>query len=428
MRLDLNRASRACRRFLIKAGACILVMPFASATELRPLPLEEALRLAEQRSARLTAQRAAIDALSEQIPRVSELPDPKLRLGIENLPISNPDAFSFTRDSMTMRRFGYMQEMPNSQKRAARTERVTRERAVETASLAAQRAQLRQDVALAWFELYYARQLEQALGRLAESFRAEAETTGPAVTARRLPLSAAVASRAAVEGVHDRVLEQRRNAARARAVLSGLIADAAERPPDGAADVTALPHGAESLVGGIDAHPTQRIYEAREALAASEIELAESTVKPDWSWEVILGQREPRYSNMVTIMFSIDLPVRKSARQERDIATREKQLEQARAQREDARRLHGAEIRSLVAEWQIAGERARHFEQTLLPLARDRAELELIAYRGGRAELAAVLEAQRAQTDIELSQIGAELDRARAWARLNFLVLQDEQP
>ena len=82
----------------------------------------------------------------------------------------------------------------------------------------------------------------------------------------------------------------------------------------------------------------------------------------------------------------------------------------------------------MISDWEIAGQRVRRFETVLLPLARERTELALAAYRGGRGDLGAVLEARRAGVETQLGQIAAELERARAWARLNHLVLHEGKP
>src|SRR3954469_13749458 len=78
----------------------VALIPCAAAADSRPLGFAEALQIAEQRSARISAQEAAVGAAAEQAARARELPDPKLRFGIDNLPVSRPDAFSFTRDFM----------------------------------------------------------------------------------------------------------------------------------------------------------------------------------------------------------------------------------------------------------------------------------------------------------------------------------------
>ena len=398
------------------------------AADQHPLPFGEALQIAEHRSARISAQEAAVGAAAELVPRARELPDPRLRFGLDNVPVSNPDAFSLTHDFMTMRRIGYMQEMPNADKRRARGDRAQREQQVEVANLGAQRAQLRQDTAVAWLDAYYAERNLQALEQLSKAFSLEADTTSPAVAGGRMAPAMAVAARVAVETVQDRILEQRRNLARARANLGALVGEAAERPLGAPPDIHSLVHAPAALIAGIEAHPDQRVLEEREALAASEVALAASTRKPDWNWEVSFGQREPRYSNMVSVMVSMDLPLWKGARQDRDVAARVKQLDQVRAQREDARRMHEAEVRMLVSDWSFAGERVTRWEKNVLPLTRQRAELALAAYRGGRGDLATVLEARRAETEVELSRLAAELDRGRAWARLNYLLGHEAKP
>jgi outer membrane protein, heavy metal efflux system len=426
--VSIRARSRTRRTQLLFISALVSGCTVAQAADTRPLGFQEALQVAEQRSARIAAQEAAVGAVIEQVARARELPDPKLRLGLDNVPVSNPDAFSLTRDFMTMRRIGYMQDVPNAEKRRARGERADREQSVESATLAAQRTQVRQDTALAWLELYYAERSLQAATRLQQALRLEAETTGPAVSGGRMSPANAVAARAAAETVQDRILEQQRGIARARATFGALVGEAAERPLAKRPDIDTLSHAPHRLVADIDAHPDQRVFAQREALAQSEVALAASTRKSDWSWEVSFGQREPRFSNMVSVLVSMDLPLWKGQRQDRDVAARLKQLEQARAMREDARRMHEAEVRMLVADWSYAGERVTQFEKKVLPLTRERSELALAAYRGGRGELSNVLEARRAETEVELSRLSAELERARAWARLNFLFDHEVKP
>src|SRR5687768_11889989 len=81
------------------------------------LSLDEALKAGESQSPRLAAQRSMVSSVEAQVGRAAELPDPKLRLGIENLPVSGPDRFRYDRDFMTMRSVALAQEFPNAGKR-----------------------------------------------------------------------------------------------------------------------------------------------------------------------------------------------------------------------------------------------------------------------------------------------------------------------
>jgi len=132
-----------------------LVVPLARAASTEPLPLAEALKIGENDFPALAAQNAALAAASELVPRAGELPDPKLRIGVDNLPVNGADRFRYDADFMTMRKIGLMQDFPNGEKRRLRGERAALERDVEAANLAARRAGLRREIALGWVELYF---------------------------------------------------------------------------------------------------------------------------------------------------------------------------------------------------------------------------------------------------------------------------------
>ena len=427
MRFTPMRAVPVHLRALLSLVLLATFVPPARAGE-APLGLGEALAISEQRSSKLAAQSSAVAAAAEQIGRSAQLPDPKIRLGVDNLPVSGPDAYSLTSDFMTMKRIGIMQEVPNGEKRRARGQRAEREQALESVSLEALRAQLRQDTAVSWLELYYAHRTRDTVERLVRQYELEADTVSAAVTAGRVSPAGAVLLRSALESARDRVLEQRRAVLRAEASLAALVGSAARRPLGDAPDTTTLAHSPAALVEGLETHPALLLYKEREALAASEVALATSSGQPDWSVEVLYGQRSPNFSNMLTVMFSIDLPLDKAKRQDRDVAARASLLERARSESEDARRAHEADVRTMISDWEISHERARRFETLLLPLTRERTELALAAYRGGRGDLAAVLEARRAEIETLLSLHAAELERGRAWARLNHLVPHGVKP
>jgi outer membrane protein TolC len=102
-------------------------------------------------------------------------------------------------------------------------------------------------------------------------------------------------------------------------------------------------------------------------------------------------------------------------------------VEQARAMREEALRMHTAEVRGWLADFDAALRRVERFEGVLLPLARDRRAASLAAYEGGRGEVGGVLEAERAVTETELVLVQALAEQAKAWARLNYLYPQESR-
>ncbi len=126
---------------------------WATATlAVQPLSLDEALRAAETRSHALAAQDAAASAAGEMAVAARQLPDPVLRLAVENLPVDGADRYSFTDDFMTMRSIGVMQTMTGADKRRARATRFEREGEVAQTAHALELTNLRRDTALAWLD------------------------------------------------------------------------------------------------------------------------------------------------------------------------------------------------------------------------------------------------------------------------------------
>lgn len=409
------------RRIFLSAAMAV-VTPQVLA---QPLSLDEALRAGEAQSPRLAAQRAMIGSAAEQVGRAAELPDPKLRLGIENLPVTGPDRFRYDRDFMTMRQIGWAQEFPSGAKREARNLRAERTRDVEGASLSALRAALYRDIAMAWGDAYFAERMRGALERLARQFQLHSDTVSAAVSRGRLSAADGLMLRHAFEQANDRLIEQDRMVAKARIALATWIGEEAKRPLGAPPQMERFAHPREHLVARLAEHPQLRVFDRREELARADVELARSEKKSAWMLEVGYGRRRPAFDDMVTVMVSIDLPWQAERRQDRDIASRLAEVEQVRAMREDARRMHEAEVRGWLADFDTAQRRIERFERVLLPLARDRSAAALAAYQGGRGELGPVLEAERAITETELALLQALAERAKAWANLNYLYSQE---
>ena len=409
-------------RNALYASAVALALSIPAAPLLaQTLSLAEALRAGETQAPRLAAQRHAVSAAASQIGRAGELPDPRLRLGLDNLPVTGAARYRYDADFMTMRTIGIAQDFPSSEKRAARNERAERRRDFEAADLTARRVMVKRDIAVAWLEVHFAEQARAVLLRVLEQARLQSDATASGVVSGRQMASEGYLLRGALEQVNDRIIEQDKVVEKARNALAAWIGADARRPLAAPPDTGRLTHGFEHLVDRLGEHPVLRVLDLREALARAEVNLAKSTRERDWSLQVGYAQREPAFSNMISVMLAFDLPLAKERRQDRDVESKLAEAEQVRAEREDARRMHEAEVRNMLADWTTAGKRVERFSSVLLPLARERVQAALADYRGGRGTLSAVLDAERALSETELARVRSETERARAWAGLNYL-------
>ena len=386
------------------------------------LSLADAQRIAVERSRQLAAQDAAIVASKEMAAAAGQLPDPVLKLGIDNLPIDGEDRYSLTRDFMTMRRIGVMQEFTRDDKRKLKVQRFDREteRAVTEKAVAV--AALQKDTAIAWLERYYLERMRVVVAAQAAETNLEIEAAEGAYRAGRgtqVDLFTARASRIALD---DRLSELDRRIRDARTALARWVGAAAEAPLAGKPDFTKVGLTSHTLDQEIERHPEIALLARQVAMAETEAQIAKANKQADWSLELAYQQRGPAYSNMVSVGVSIPLQLDQKNRQNRDLAAKLALTERAKAQQEDMLRAHIAEIRAMLNAWENGHERIARYERELVPLAQDRTQAALAAYRGAKGDLNSVLAARRNEIEVRTQTLQLEMDTARIWAQLNFLV------
>jgi hypothetical protein len=72
--------------------------------------------------------------------------------------------------------------------------------------------------------------------------------------------------------------------------------------------------------------------------------------------------------------------------------------------------------------WQGNRERLERYASTLVPLAAERTVAATTTYRSGRGTLDAVLASRLDEIETRLDELGLELETARLWAELEYLI------
>jgi len=385
------------------------------------LTLPEAQRLAAARSRQLVAQDSAALASREMALAAGQLPDPALKVGIDNLPVTGPDAYSVTNDFMTMRRIGLMQEFTRGEKRQLRAERFEREAERAVAEKSAMLATIQRDTALAWLDRYYAEAMAAAIAEQARETGLEVEAAENAYRTGRGSQADIFAARSAKASLEDRASEIGRRIRTAKTMLARWVGTASETPLAGKPDTDAIRLDTRSLDAQLAHHPQIATLTRQVELAATEAKLAQANTKADWSLEAAYQQRGSAYSNMISIGVSIPLQWDQKNRQDREVAAKLAIANQAEAQREEALRAHISEVRAQIQDWENGRERLARYGRELLPLARERTQAMLAAYRGGRASLTDVLAARRNEIEVRVQALQLEMETARLWAQINFM-------
>ena len=385
------------------------------------LTLGEAQQQAVARSRQLTAQDKATAAAREMAVAAGQLPDPVLKVGIDNLPVSGPDRLSLGNDFMTMRRVGVSQELTRADKRHWRSERLEREADKARAQKDVALAGIQRDTAISWLEVYYTEQMAAVVSRQTALSRQEIEAAEAAYRGGRGSQADILAARSALLALDDRGSEIGRRLRVARTMLARWTGTGGEIALVGTPDIDKIRLDPATLDADLAHHPQIAVMNKQEDIAQAEANLAQANRRADWSVEVAFQQRGSAYSNMVSVGISVPLQWDRKNRQDRELASKLAMVEQTKAERDEMLREHVAETRSMIVEWQSGRERVSRYARELLPLADERSQAVLAAYRGGKATLAEVLAARRNETEVRMQALQLQMDTARLWAQLNFL-------
>lgn len=385
------------------------------------LTLVEAQQRALERSRTLPTQDAAIAAARELAVAAGRLPDPVLRAGIDNLPVSGSDRFNIGSDFMTMRRIGVMQELTASDKRRLRAAQLERTADKASAEKEVAIARVERETAQAWIDLYFAKQMADLVHQQVSQAQLDLEAAEAAYRAGKGSQGDVFAARGRIGAAQDKVSEFDTRVRTAQSTLAHWTGPDVDVAPESLPSIDQVRLDPESIDSQLAHHPEIAVLDRQEEIARTGVQLAEANRHPDWSVEVSLQHRGQGYSNMLSVGVSVPLQWDRKNRQDRELAAKIMQADQVRDEREEMLRTHAAEVRVMLDEWRSGRERLARYKRELEPLALEQSAAVLAAYRGGKAALAEVLAARRNELEVRLQALQLAAETAKRWAQLNFL-------
>lgn len=382
------------------------------------LTLDQALTLAEREAPSLAAQAANIRAARSAAIPAGELPDPRMTLGLQNLPLEGDNAWDFDAERMTAQRIGVMQEVPSRAKRQARVELAQSEIALAGAQQAVERLDVQQRTAEAWIATLA---VERKLTVFAD-LHAENRLFARAVDAR-LASGVALATDSVAPRQEAALLADAEDAllreeASTRAQLRRWVGERADQPLSGG--WPRWPVAADEYRNNLQRHPQIQLFDPLTRQAEAQVHGALAEKNADWSWGVDYLRRSREFGDMVSLSVTFDLPVFTASRQDPAIEAERAGLAQVDAQRQDVARRYQLELTDQLAEYQRLERTLERSERTLVPLAEEKVELAMADYRAGKGELAAVIRAREQLIAARLRHIDLARDRSLSNARLYF--------
>jgi cobalt-zinc-cadmium efflux system outer membrane protein len=392
-----------------------------------PLSLSLALELAEQRSESVRAQKAAAQAAQSEAVAAGELPDPMLNLEVSNIPANGPDQFSLAADFMTMRGVGISQTFTRQDKRKAQSNVFSKNAEVAQASELLALSQLRTGTAQAYLDRVYLQQMLELLRSQHTELQLQIDAADALFRAGKAPQTDVFTARTELGLLNLRVQDTQAMLDNAQADLHRWVGDAAGNELSSDVDLKRSSLGEVDLAESLNKHPELIALQKAEdaALANAEVKLQEKSA--DWTLSVMYAGRGPEFSEMLTLGASRPLFVDQTSRQDQAVAAANSMAAKARSERVELYRSHLAQTKRWQQTWQSNLKRLSDFDQSLIPLTQQRTQAALDAYRGNTGTLSEVLAARRMELDMRIEKLRIQMDTARLWAQLEYLIPEEVQ-
>jgi outer membrane protein TolC len=410
-------------RILVSAIALFGFMVASPAHAVGPLELAEAESLiagADPAFARFETEAGALD---EGAVAAGQLPDPRLRVGVINLPM---DTYEFDQEPMTQAVVGLSQAFPAGRTLSLKDAQTKDMAAKKRAAGAGRALEARLAVRLAWLEGHYwsraieileesAASLRNVVGAMASRFATGVKRSEDLV---RTELELSI--------VEDRALEAERMLGEARAQLSRWIGTHAQRPLGTRLPEMSPPGDLEDLKSALARHPAARELNAEIAVRRRDIDLARQRYWPEFSIEAAYGYREQDRTgrdlpDFASLMVNLSLPLFFWDRQDR-------QVERSRLEADSARHVRDERLLELArmleqawSDWLRLGQRLALYERALADQSAQNLELAMLGYQVDVTDFATLMRAQLTEIDIRLKELRVRVDRAKAQARLSYL-------
>lgn len=396
-------------------------MSSAAAQQRLPLTIAEAEDLAVAREPGHESLLAQAEAMQEHAVAAEQLPDPTMRVGLANYPISGG---SFSTEGMTQAQLGFRQAFPRGKTRTLGGEQMRARARAYDQSADARLREVLMSVREIWLEAYYSHRAWSLVNESRPFFADLVTITTSMYAVGRKTQHDVLSAELELSRLDDRLIEAGRARSEAQAALSRWLGQDAYRPvamklPDWEA-LPPLP----DVQARLESHPSLAAADAGVSAMQAAVEIADESKKPAWALDLGYGYRDgylangqPR-SDFVNLSVTVDLPFFSKNRQDRKLAAA---LSERRAAK-NSRSALGAQLRSELdaeyARWSDLTRRLALYETRILGQSKGQAQAALLAYQSDAGDFSDVMRGYIDDLNTRLDHIRLQVERAQSYAAL----------
>lgn len=351
------------------------------------------------------------------------LPDPKMSLGVANLPT---DTFSFTQENMTQVQIGLMESFPKGKSLSIRSEQDL----IRSAS-SKQEAQLMQlavlkSIRTQWLSLFYWQKALSIYQKEEKLFEQLVKTTQAHLENNRLQQKDAVRAQLELSQLQQQILDAKQQIAMLHGQLSRWLtmqhkAFSMDLPQWGP------PPTLSALETALKTHPQLRVDQLQSEVSQKGISLAEQQYKPGITAGIVYGLRQgddsmgDARSDFVGAQVSFDLPFFTGNLQDPQLAaSKESYLAMQDKAQADYQQLQST-LQTTYAQWEYLQSQQALYETHLLREASMYAKATEVAYQNKQTDFPTLVRAYLQDYQTQLASVKTEISRLTVQADLMYL-------
>jgi len=388
------------------------------------LTLQQAEQTALQNDPMVASMMATSRAQENESVAASTLPDPKLRLGMFNLPL---DSFDVSQEPTTQLRVGLQQQFPRGDVLDIKAEQtLLKSQASRELANNAQREVIR-DLRMAFLNLYYEIQSGNIIRETRALFSKLVKITEDQYAAGRVNQQDVIRADLELSRLDDRYTKILSRQDQFRAELGQWLGDSAWQSLD--TEFPVLPDLPEldDVNALLTQHPLIHAQTAELNAAHRMTAMAQQDYKPGFNAFVEYRKRfgdspdGSDRSDMMAAMVTMDIPLFTENRQDKSVAASEENARAVRYKLDDKLRMLKHMFDKSRAMYQRSAERQALYKSSLLSAAINNTSASLNAYQSGVTEFTTLMRAQITELDVRLDDLRVRIDKAIAQAQLLYV-------
>jgi outer membrane protein TolC len=388
------------------------------------LSLQQTEQLALQADPVIDGHRASSRSYQAQAIADGTLPDPKLRLGMFNVPL---DSFSTTEDPSTQLRVGIQQEFPRGKSTQLNRQQTQWLSQAAIAKAEHERLKLVMNVRDTYLNLFYQNQAASIVNETRQLFTKLVRITEDQYAAGRALQQDVIRADLELSRLDDRATKIKSLEDEYRATLAQWIGEVAWNAAE--LELPILPEVPDKLDINqlLTQHPSVVAETAHVEASKTLVEVSRQDYKPGVGAFVEYRKRFGQNidgsdrTDMMAAMVTVDIPLFTENRQDKKLVAHQESANVARYSRDDRLRVLKRMLEKDRAIYKRLSERELLYKSKLVNSAANNAEASLNAYQSGVTEFTTLMRAGITELDVRLENLRVKVDRLRAQARLLYI-------